>query len=257
MTLFPRSIIEVGKQDIKRDINLKYNELKINKKDSNYFEFLEQIKKDEFKGKINCTPDPSMNFYQNTNMGLYLELIKQRNQENQNRNENSEVYRQYIQRLKELFLYAKGIVLDIGADNLLEMINLLPAKTSYIPFGPDALISENNEAGAYVQGIGEVLPFIDESLDTVMFNTSLDHILDSNSALKEAYRVLRHEGILIICTLIWLDNLELWRDDVHFHHFTPGEIETLLEKFEIIYLKTYEYQGNSHRYGAYIAARKI
>jgi SAM-dependent methyltransferase len=202
-------------------------------------------------------PDADSDQYAHTNLRAYFGLISSRNQENQNENRSSPKYRIYKARLNKLIKYASGITLDVGADNCHELIKILPNGVEYIGLTPDESIHEENGHHGLLRGLGEFLPFKNETLDTVMFNTSLDHILDANLAVSEAYRVLKKGGRLIICSLVWLENFELWRDDVHFHHFRPFEIEGFLENFEIEYLETYKYGEDTHRYGAFLSAMKL
>ena len=67
---------------------------------------------------------------------------------------------------------------------------------------------------------------------------------------------MKKKGILIISTLVWLEKLELWRDRVHFHHFTPANVEGMLENFQVIQSDSYRYGKDTHRYGAFICAQK-
>ena len=88
-----------------------------------------------------------------------------------------------------------------------------------------------------------------------MLNTSADHIFDYKLAILEAKRVLKPGGRILFSTLIWLSNIELYRDSVHFHHFSPGEIESLFEGLELEYLRTYKYGQDLHRYGAFFSMK--
>jgi ubiquinone/menaquinone biosynthesis C-methylase UbiE len=107
-----------------------------------------------------------------------------------------------------------------------------------------------------VIGFGESLPFGDASFDCVMFNTSLDHILDWRRAIDEARRVLVSGGLLYICTLIWTDRADLVTDAVHFHHFRDYEIFGALKDWEPVDERRYDYKGASHRHGLYFSVRK-
>ena len=51
---------------------------------------------------------------------------------------------------------------------------------------------------AFVQGLGEYLPFPDASFDRVLFATSLDHMLVPQRAISEAQRVVRPDGRVIV-----------------------------------------------------------
>jgi len=95
-----------------------------------------------------------------------------------------------------------GIVLDVGCGT-----QYLPtyADTSACRFiGIDPLPGEPERAFDFVQGIGEYLPFRDDSFDQVLFATSLDHMLVPRRALAEARRIVRPGGAVNV----WFGELE-------------------------------------------------
>lgn len=92
------------------------------------------------------------------------------------------------------FCRLAGTVLDIGCGP--------QARPSYAGaarfVGIDPLRGEARRDFDFVQGIGEYLPFRDQSFDHVLFATSLDHLLDPVRALREAARVLHPGGTIEI-----------------------------------------------------------
>jgi ubiquinone/menaquinone biosynthesis C-methylase UbiE len=62
--------------------------------------------------------------------------------------------------------------------------------------GIDPLTGVQPRQFDFVKGIGEYLPFRDETFDRVLFATSLDHVLDPLKALREARRVVRPTGLI-------------------------------------------------------------
>ncbi len=58
-----------------------------------------------------------------------------------------------------------------------------------------------------VRGIGEALPFANETFDVVLFKSSLDHCRDGRAALAEARRVLRPSGHVLII----IQNFASWQ----------------------------------------------
>jgi len=206
------------------------------------------------------TPDIATDFlpnlqsekFINTNLKTYVDLISSRNQENNNSNQQSEKYQIYLDRMAPILLYAQGICVDVGADNPQQIMNLLPNSVAYVGIEPHG--SERIQ-GIYL-GLAEFLPFQECSVDTVMFNTSLDHILDIDLAIDNAKKALKIGGRLLVSSLVWITNYEMWRDDVHFHHLKPAQLERLLDSFDIIYSRTYQYGQDQHRYGAFIVAEK-
>jgi SAM-dependent methyltransferase len=92
------------------------------------------------------------------------------------------------------FCDMRGTVLDVGCGP--------QARPSYAGadrfVGIDPMRGERERDFDFVQGIGEYLPFHDDSFDRVLFATSLDHLLDPVRALREAARVLRPDGTIEI-----------------------------------------------------------
>ena len=129
-------------------------------------------------------------------------------------------YKRHLFRMRELLSSAEGVVLDVGCDDRKIGASLLPESVRYLGLDP---FSSNADELRLV-GVGECLPICDASVDGVVFNTSLDHILDWRKAIDEAYRVLRPGGVVFICSLAWSKNAELFNDSVHFHHFREDEL---------------------------------
>jgi len=161
-------------------------------------------------------------------------------------------YKRHLFRMRELLSSAEGVVLDVGCDDPTIGASLLPESVSYLGLDPFS----SNADGLRLVGVGECLPICDASVDGVVFKTSLDHILDWRKAIDEAYRVLRPGGVVFICSLAWSKNAELFNDSVHFHHFREDELLLGLQRFELISLTRYDYKGNEHRHGVYLAASK-
>jgi SAM-dependent methyltransferase len=95
-----------------------------------------------------------------------------------------------------------GVVLDVGCGT-----QRLPtyADTSACRFvGIDPLPGEPEREFEFVQGLGEYLPFRDDSFDQVLFATSLDHMLVPRRALAEARRIVRPGGAVNV----WFGELD-------------------------------------------------
>jgi SAM-dependent methyltransferase len=98
------------------------------------------------------------------------------------------------------FARASGLVLDIGCG---------PQKRpSYLPddgdvVGMDPLTGQQPRGFSFLQGIGEYLPFPDETFDHVLYASSLDHIINPRRSLAEATRCLAPGGHINL----WIDGL--------------------------------------------------
>jgi SAM-dependent methyltransferase len=161
-------------------------------------------------------------------------------------------FQRHLFRASEFLRETRGLLLDVGCDDPLIGASLLPAGTQYIGLDPFCM----RAAPFRLIGVGEYLPFRDGSVDAVLFNTSLDHILDWRRALEEAHRVLAPGGTLYLFTLVWTERAGLIGDAVHFHHFRDYEIFGALDGFEMTAARRYDYKGATHRHGLYLRATK-
>lgn len=162
-------------------------------------------------------------------------------------------FQRHLFRMKAFVQNCKGLVLDVGCDDPTTSAALFPPTAEYVGLDPFCARREPFR----LIGLGEFLPFRDASLANVVFNTSLDHILDWHRAIAEARRVLKPDGRLYLVTLIWESQADLMSDAVHFHHFRLPELLAGLSGFAIESTVAYDYKGDPHRYGLYLAARKI
>jgi SAM-dependent methyltransferase len=161
-------------------------------------------------------------------------------------------FQRHLFRMRRVLGSCRGMVLDVGCDDPQLSAGLLPPGTTYVGLDP---FCERTRPFRLV-GVAEYLPFLDGSVDSVIFNTSLDHIFDWHRALDEAHRVLVPGGRLFLATLVWTSRASLLTDSVHFHHFREAEIFDALTSFDLEPTQRYDYKGDQHRHGLYLCARK-
>jgi len=119
----------------------------------------------------------------------------------------------------------KGRILDIGAGNCWMSFRL--ALTGYSPFAVDLLANDRDGLGAaahYQKCLPELfprfqaeathLPFQDEQFDAVIFNASFHYSEDYAVTLREAFRCVRNEGMVIISDTPWYSREESGRQMV-------------------------------------------
>ena len=149
--------------------------------------------------------------------------------------------------------YLSGITLDIGCDRPSYSRLLLPKSCQYLGLDPYLGIGEFR-----LLALGEIIPVRSGVVDNVLFNTSLDHILDYMTAIEEASRVLKTNGTILINTYAWKENATLLRDTVHFHHFREFQILGALDKkFNLLDVHRYQCpKKDSHRYTLIVKAQK-
>lgn len=156
----------------------------------------------------------------------------------------------HMHRAGALLAGARGRVLDVGCDDPALSRRLFPADVAYVGLEP----SLAGGRGFSIAGMAEFLPFADATFDGVAMMTSLDHVLDYHAAIDEAWRVLAPGGSLYLATLLWTERAELYRDNIHFHHFREFEIKGALARFRTISVARYVWKGDRHRHGAYVHA---
>lgn len=163
-------------------------------------------------------------------------------------------YQRHLFRMREACKTASGLVLDVGCDDPRIGASLLPPEARYVGLDPFC----TREEPFRLIGVGEHLPFADATLDGVMYNTSLDHLLDWRRGLQEAARVLKPSGTLFLATLVWTERADLVHDAVHFHHFREYEIFGGLAEMGFVVQQHwhYDYKGDTQRHGLYLTALK-
>ena len=171
-----------------------------------------------------------------------------------NANTNSIPYKKHLFRIKRFLKSAKGSFLDVGCDMVINSSKIIPESSTYL--GIDPFIHKSNEFKIF--GIGEALPFVDNSFDNILFNASLDHILDYYEAISEAARVLKQSGSLFLSSYVWTKRATLLSDVVHFHHFRENQLINCIEEFfKIKDIERYECPKNdTHRYEIFLRAKR-
>ncbi len=144
------------------------------------------------------------------------------------------------------FCQYQGLVLDIGCGP-----QTWPAYFPQTPspeqvfIGVDPLIKKSSEQYWQLRALAEYLPLRGNTMDRVLFSTSLDHMVDPVGCLKEAKRVCKPTGT--VCVWIgekkpntpkpqtspqWYQDLKKpdgAEDVFHIKRFTAAEIETFFE----------------------------
>ena len=138
-----------------------------------------------------------------------------------------------------------GLVLDIGVGPQKCPTHIQYNKKEKVFFiGIDPLKGDQPRDFAFVEGLGEYLPFKNELFDQVLFVTSLDHFIDPTVALKEAKRVMKKDAEMCIwlgekdkntpkptVSPEWYQKLEIPRgaeDPFHFKRFSIEEFKSYL-----------------------------
>jgi len=107
--------------------------------------------------------------------------------------------REDVQAFKE-FAQPSGLTLDIGCGPQAYPSYLSEGSTVV---GIDPLLGQQPRGFSFVQGIGEYLPFRDNTFDHILYASSLDHIMAPRRSLAEAVRCLKPNGPISL----WIDGL--------------------------------------------------
>jgi SAM-dependent methyltransferase len=94
------------------------------------------------------------------------------------------------------FAQLEGRVLDVGCGP--QALPAYAARTDGEFVGIDPLMGEQPRRFAFVKGIAEYLPFTDAAFDRVLFATSIDHVLSPRMAVREAARVTKPGGAVVV-----------------------------------------------------------
>ena len=134
-----------------------------------------------------------------------------------------------VKRIEFIVQYAEGDILDLGCDSgfiLSECIGEV---------GID-LSRERLRAARYwmpyltlVQALAEYLPF-PQVFDTVIATELLEHVLSPPSVLREAHRVLKPNGKLIVTVPNEIDGKSHMNPE-HLRHFTEDDLRQLLTEW--------------------------
>ena len=148
------------------------------------------------------------------------------------------------------FCRFRGSILDIGVGPQRVPTHIEYSEDTTVFFvGIDPLRGGQPREFAFVQGLGEYLPFRPSLFDQILFVTSLDHFIDPYRPLEEARRVLKPDGELCIwigekdknapkpgASNNWYDELSVpdgAEDRFHFRRFGRSDLERWLDELKL------------------------
>jgi SAM-dependent methyltransferase len=133
------------------------------------------------------------------------------------------VYRRLFADLERCAARAHGALLDIGCGNKPYERMFAGKITSYT--GCDVVQSSERKVDIICPAIS--VPVADTSFDTVLCTQVIEHVADHQALLREAYRLLRSGGVLILSgPMYW----HLHEEPYDFFRFTEYGLRHLLEK---------------------------
>jgi len=152
----------------------------------------------------------------------------------------------------------RGKVLDVGCSACTLHEEIKKHIHSNDLFGVDIEIKKENEH--YKNGSAEAIPFPDKQFDVVVAGELIEHLKEPGIFLKEAKRVLRQGGMLILTTPnreSWLNRItHSYETEIHFSLLNRELLVDLLEKngFRVIEFSCFPYteessEGSKHKSG--------
>jgi ubiquinone/menaquinone biosynthesis C-methylase UbiE len=128
-------------------------------------------------------------------------------------------------------------VLEVGCGPSGIIYHLDEVKTSVglEPLDLNNLARKNWKKTSVAKGIGEKIPFQDNSFDVILSYNSIDHSFDPKKVIEEIYRVLRLGGDFLLSLHILRDQFNLLKsilnkfDEPHPYHLTHKEVLRLLK----------------------------
>jgi len=156
----------------------------------------------------------------------------------------------HIQRYEHAVKYVKGMVLDVGCGLGYGSGMLYRIRNSIVAFDISdtaLLYAKRNYPGpTYIRADAQAFPFEDMSFDVVVALEIIEHVNSGIYLLREIYRVLKNEGVLILSTpnvahlrnrlecALFKKNLiaeksKNPKNPYHKHEYTPEELARLLE----------------------------
>ncbi|MCK4524843.1 MAG: class I SAM-dependent methyltransferase [Candidatus Andersenbacteria bacterium] len=131
-------------------------------------------------------------------------------------------------------LYAKGYLLDIGCGDKLKEKIFLPYVKKYVGLDHENSLHDLSKADILATAYNTTL--LNESVNTILCTSVLEHLKEPSEAIKEANRILKKGGHAIYTMpLFW----HLHEEPIDFYRYTKYGLRYLFEKnnFEIIELK--------------------
>jgi len=148
-------------------------------------------------------------------------------------------------RWKAVSKYAKGAVLDVGCANGVYVQEL--RRINQTAFGVDLLHYEawQQLGGIVAQADATLLPFADNSVDSIISFETIEHVPNPEGALREYHRVCRDTLVLSVPNAVTPDDLKRagytfhhWIDRSHVNFFNIDTITKLIDDCGFIPVET-------------------
>jgi SAM-dependent methyltransferase len=134
--------------------------------------------------------------------------------------------------------FAGKSVLEVGCGptGLIFELNDAKSRIGLEPMDLDDLVNNEKKKSIVKRGIGEEIPYPDNSFDIVLSFNALDHSVDPAKVIREIYRVLRDGGDFLLWIYVLRDvykslqSLLNLLDPPHPFHFTVSQLIDPIER---------------------------
>ncbi|WP_434685290.1 methyltransferase domain-containing protein [Pseudanabaena minima] len=96
------------------------------------------------------------------------------------------------------YIHKDDSVLDVGCGLLEKPAYIVDAFAKTKFFGVDPMLGIKERAFPFVQAYGDFLPFRSNIFEMILYVSSLDHLIKPIQSLREAYKILKPNGYVVI-----------------------------------------------------------
>jgi SAM-dependent methyltransferase len=128
-------------------------------------------------------------------------------------------------------------VLEIGCgpNGVIFQLDNVKSRVGLEPLDLSDLVKDDWKRSIVRNGVGEKMPFDNDSFDVILSFNALDHCINPDKVIEEVYRVLRAEGDFLIWLHVLRENFDFLEsilnklDSSHPYHFTQNKILGMLK----------------------------
>jgi SAM-dependent methyltransferase len=138
--------------------------------------------------------------------------------------------------------FANKAVLEVGCgpNGIVYQINNAKSSIGLDPLELSDQLINGHRNERLIRGLGEIIPFQDNSFDVILSFNSIDHSFNPRKVIEEIYRILKPKGDFLLWVYILRDKFYFLKpvldklDAPHPYHFTYSEITGLLKDYSFV-----------------------
>ena len=145
----------------------------------------------------------------------------------------------------DFFVDKSVLEVGCGPTGIIFQIDTAKSRVGLEPMDLDDLIKDENKKSIVKKGVGEEIPFANDSFDTVISFNALDHSINPMKVIREIYRVLKPGGDFLLWIYVLRNQYQFLQgilnilDRPHPYHLTVDQLLNPLKdsSFEVKYRK--------------------